>query len=1120
MKSLKRYQDIKQHPDKYVCAGCGVSLSLKGGDHKKSKKKKKSKPSRAWRGYFCEETQREFVFHNRLCVKLRKAKEKIRDAVHEHTERNDGASWISKMQIDFLQNEGLDEEFEPNSFFTTFDETVKKKVEWRETIRSYYKECVNTDLRGYDIDEGDRFASIPQAIKYLDQREFAVPMFRWLMRSVQIKEFSLFWALLSFFSSYIHTPKLLLLLKEYSSVLFALHDPMKSKGELIDLLTILCEGALYPIATCLYISAYLKEHGEQYWTEEETESLSNHFRKMARNIIDEIESEHLVAIILETPTNIYADSDQSASSAPTKGMSVIDIAIKYKMLNFLQNHKISRIATTLWSERKIIHPRKRFGEELSWYDVFHRLRTTPAKFYFSPSGLNIVRLGLYLTYLLLFSSVTYQRRYNYEPLGSMFGQETTLWFFNVAAILYEFYKCLSGPSSYFSLFSNVIEFTKAAIWILLFYLRLVDPAPLLDCLFVVRSDDPLLVDCSFGVLNSNNSLNVECTKLVYREDPYICSEQRTRNTLHVEVYMALWSAQCVLFWLSLLFYLERTRSVGPMLKMIGLMFKDMLNFLMLVVLFWMALSFGIYYTSGSDPDLPDLSSLSNCMFLAMRAILGDSEIWPLVERTSSSLGLPRSILLQSIIALGTVVGTVLLLNLLIAMLANTYKTVTERTSLEVNYIRIVQSYGASKEVSLIPPPLNYLAFGLMAVWLLVDLLITACTARTKMLNDWYFTPLNRNVFSAGDFIQYRDVEASSGHSSGADTISSGYVQHSYTSEVALIAVANRMKRVHKRDILKIRKDKITERLSDADANGLCASIISSGRYYCKYCRYFFHGDQVGNVEQIENLFRSYDILLDMDDTGKLGNMLGQKRDRNRRRHHDRNGGGGGGGAAATTDTAEDKRDYNQNLRTLGVGQLCPECYRPFYCSEDHFDEIQRLQYLSEVCSFWVFMLLLYVPLCIAFAVPAAVSKVYQIILGREQLIGGKKAKLEKQQRKLSKKVKMSQSDPAERRKVVDCFDDIRPWDEYVRDSISNKLSVIHKKIRETQADDEEHNIVTQTTFKLDQMRRQRLSAAEKKEREIVVKKLYAKWTQKLDAVLEMLKKGRSKKSKKKTKLGK
>ena len=189
-------------------------------------------------------------------------------------------------------------------------------------LREYYQECVATDLRGYDIDEGDRFSLVPQSIKYLDQREFAIPMFHFMMRQVDTKEFNSFWQFCMFFASYIPTPKLMVLVHEYAEELFHLHDETSAAGGhgdenaqggaggLIDFLTTVCEGALYPIATCLFVSAYLEEEGENYWREETTEELSNHFRKMAERIMDDIESDHLVAIVLEVPTNIYVDFEE------------------------------------------------------------------------------------------------------------------------------------------------------------------------------------------------------------------------------------------------------------------------------------------------------------------------------------------------------------------------------------------------------------------------------------------------------------------------------------------------------------------------------------------------------------------------------------------------------------------------------------------------------------------------------------------------------------------------------------------------------------------------------------------------------------------------------------------
>lgn len=241
--------------------------------HFDPKKSSKSQECSSWQGFVCLATGREVIFHNALCVKLRKAKERIRSLVAEYDVIAGG-----KMQIDFLRDHDLKDDFRPQHFETTFDESMVNKVKWRKTIRHYFSECVLTDLRGYDLDEGDRFAAIPQSIKYLDQREFAVSLFRFVMEAVAVKEFYAFWQFVMFFGSYIPTPKLILLLKEYSKTLFHLHDDSRGNEEatfsrtgsqhLVDFLTVICEGAIYPMATCLLISAYLSEEGGKYWKQE------------------------------------------------------------------------------------------------------------------------------------------------------------------------------------------------------------------------------------------------------------------------------------------------------------------------------------------------------------------------------------------------------------------------------------------------------------------------------------------------------------------------------------------------------------------------------------------------------------------------------------------------------------------------------------------------------------------------------------------------------------------------------------------------------------------------------------------------------------------------------------
>ena len=149
-----------------------------------------------------------------------------------------------------------------------------------------------------------------------------------------------------------------------------------------------------------------------------TEDLSRHFRKMAERLLEHVENENLAAIMLETPTNVY-DHDGEEDER-RMGLSVMDIAIEHRMLEFLRNETISRLATTLWYERKIVHPWRRFGHELTYYETWNRLINQPAKFFFSPSGFNVVEMALYACHLVLLKVVTSQLKDNVDdgiPMG-------------------------------------------------------------------------------------------------------------------------------------------------------------------------------------------------------------------------------------------------------------------------------------------------------------------------------------------------------------------------------------------------------------------------------------------------------------------------------------------------------------------------------------------------------------------------------------------------------------------------------------------------------------------------------------------------------------------------------
>ncbi|ETO31398.1 hypothetical protein RFI_05724 [Reticulomyxa filosa] len=505
-----------------MCQGCGLPLMS-------DKDKRGLETSKFWKGYKRDvsgsESGHEYIFHNGLCVKLRRCKESIRNAVYT----NDGSKkeWLS---IDYSGHEKFPEHCKP-ACYTTWDEQFAQQslrqniIEYRRAVKAaMYREL---DLVGVKEEEGlyfirfiqnpsimlttqnsDRFEGIPQELKYLDFREFGVPLWDFLIQQAQIRQFPKFWEFLTFFSSTIPTPKMLDLLEEYGNFLFPLYS--ERNPELMDVFTIAAEVSIYPIHTCLYIAAMPSRYAGKTWSDELIRHWTDHFIGMARALLSNIESEHLMAVTLELPSNI-------------NGLTCFDIAINNEMLQFLQDPRISAYATSMWHERKLIHPIKHLGDELNYLDQLKRLVKTPAKFYYSPSGFNIVRTVLYLVYLALFCIVTYELRYNYH--NHFNTSEVLLWWFNIGLVLFVVYSLGTNASGFLKRELNIVDVVLASLWTIIFIMRFIIPA------------DPL-----YHEVTVSNTNGTAATSQREFDGP------KTRSQTVVIVFMTLWSIQSILMW--------------------------------------------------------------------------------------------------------------------------------------------------------------------------------------------------------------------------------------------------------------------------------------------------------------------------------------------------------------------------------------------------------------------------------------------------------------------------------------------------------------------------------------------------------------------------------------------
>merc|ERR1712154_156726 len=111
----------------------------------------------------------------------------------------------------------------------------------------------------------------------------------------------------------------------------------------------------------------------------------------------------------------------------------------------------------------------------------------------------------------------------------------------------------------------------------------------------------------------------------------------------------------------------------------------------------------------------DLSSYYQVSLYVFITLMGQQE-WSALDSNGECFSEERSIIATALIIIFWVLGTVLLLNLLIAMMATTYDEKLDSKSKEVNFARTEEIYQLAHRQAIIPPPLNIFVFGLSVFW--------------------------------------------------------------------------------------------------------------------------------------------------------------------------------------------------------------------------------------------------------------------------------------------------------------------------------------------------------------------------------------------------------------------
>ena len=199
------------------------------------------------------------------------------------------------------------------------------------------------------------------------------------------------------------------------------------------------------------------------------------------------------------------------------------------------------------------------------------------------------------------------------------------------------------------------------------------------------------------------------------------------------------------------------------------MLSDIANFFIIWILFFVGGSFAAYYIIGGDlQDEVALGTLSSVMFYIFKTLIGQQD-WDKtksIENTDDPdnefevFDETRSNMLQSLLFFYSIFGTILLLNLLIAMMASSYDRVQNISLQELNKQKIDTIYELDRSRAIITPPFNVLAYTCYAYWYAFEIIAWALTFGHRQFNEEYFSPINHGPtqYSVGDIVTFRKAE--------------------------------------------------------------------------------------------------------------------------------------------------------------------------------------------------------------------------------------------------------------------------------------------------------------------------------------------------------------------------
>eukprot|EP01083_Nonionella_stella_P141583 436629_1 len=394
---------------------------------------------------------------------------------------------------------------------------------------------------------------------------------------------------------------------------------------------------------------------------------------MAYNEVAQVESDDLLFVLLNVPL-VQHD-----------GESLFSLALKQKRIDFLNNDRINSIIQHLW-ETPFLKPNDRINtHDRKYYQLFKLLLCYPFKFYFSAQGYHWISGILYLLYLVFVCFYVYHRpidvyEFHNESQPRVRGLEYAFWIMNLGYITSEMIEFSEkGCAQYVNIDvvggqTNIVDVMICLLWMVLFVLRLL----------------------------------------------FMFNQPTSDREKALQAYLFIFGFQIMLLTTRAMALLSNTAYLGTLWRVIKLMLFEILKFLVIFALMMSGFAFGLWLISAAnscrftqDCDDFEAETMEDVFKYIFQVFIGTGDLGGVVDQGIAIV----------FMVLATIFGSLILTNLLIALMTTKYENVQEEAKGELTYNRAAMTHDYSQRSRIMPPPLNLVVIVLVFFIDIINFLI-------------------------------------------------------------------------------------------------------------------------------------------------------------------------------------------------------------------------------------------------------------------------------------------------------------------------------------------------------------------------------------------------------------